>query len=76
MEKIIILKIANILSFIICMFFNYFGASGNLNTCLGKLGGRRIGAVSDTLPVLIVPAGYAFSIWAVIYSLIGAFVIY
>ena len=28
MEKITIFKIANILSFIICMIFNYVGATG------------------------------------------------
>jgi len=39
------------------------------------IGGRTTGQVSDLYPVLITPAGYAFGIWGLIYSLLVAFVI-
>ncbi len=38
--------------------------------------GRNTGEVSDRYPSLFTPAGYAFSIWGVIYLLLAAFVVY
>ena len=40
------------------------------------LGGRRTNEVSDMYPTLLTPAGYAFSIWSVIYILLAGFIIY
>ncbi|MNN17679.1 hypothetical protein D3C81_1308730 [compost metagenome] len=40
------------------------------------LGGKTTGQISAQYPVLIAPAGYAFSIWIVIYALLVGFVIY
>ncbi len=40
------------------------------------LNGRRTGDVSDAYPSLFTPAGYAFSIWLVIYLLLGLHVVY
>lgn len=40
------------------------------------LGGKTTGEISAQYPVLIAPAGYAFSIWLVIYALLIGFVIY
>lgn len=40
------------------------------------IGGRSTSAVSDMYPTLLTPAGYAFSIWALIYLLLAGFVIY
>jgi len=40
------------------------------------LNGRRTGDVSDSYPSLFTPAGLTFSIWAVIYLLLGAHVLY
>ena len=40
------------------------------------IGGRNTATVSNTYPTLITPAGYVFSIWGIIYILLGAFVIY
>lgn len=40
------------------------------------LGGHTTGEISAQYPVLITPAGYAFSIWSVIYALLIGFVIY
>jgi hypothetical protein len=40
------------------------------------IGGQLTAAVSDANPTLITPAGYVFSIWGIIYILLGAFVVY
>lgn len=40
------------------------------------LGGRSTGQISDNYKNLFAPAGYAFSIWGLIYSLLGIFVVY
>ena len=40
------------------------------------LGGRDTGAISDNYPNLFAPAGYAFSIWGLIYTLLAIYVIY
>ena len=40
------------------------------------LNGRRTGDVSDAYPSLFTPAGLTFSIWGVIYLLLGAHVLY
>lgn len=51
------------------IFFNYLAATG-------KLGGIETGAVSDKYATRITPAGYAFSIWSLIYLGALAFSIY
>jgi len=40
------------------------------------LNGRRTGDVSDAYPSLFTPAGVTFSVWGVIYLLLGAHVLY
>lgn len=40
------------------------------------LGGRDTGVISDAYPNLFTPAGYAFSIWGLIYTLVGIYVVY
>lgn len=40
------------------------------------LGGRDTGMISDAYPNLFTPAGYAFSIWGLIYLLVGIYVMY
>ena len=40
------------------------------------LNGRRTGEVSDSYPSLFTPAGVTFSVWGVIYLLLGAHVLY
>ena len=40
------------------------------------LGGMTTGALSDLYPNLFVPAGLTFSVWGVIYLLLGIFVVY
>lgn len=58
--KPIILLLLNSLTFLITLFMNYLGGTG-------KLTGRSVGDISDLYPTLITPAGYAFSIWGIIY---------
>ena len=49
--------------------FNWIAATG-------RLGGRDTGSISDAYPTLVTPAGYAFSIWSLIYLGMIAFSIY
>jgi len=39
------------------------------------INGQQTGAISDRFDVLVIPAGYVFSIWSVIYLLLAAFTI-
>ncbi|CAH1190161.1 hypothetical protein PAECIP111893_00205 [Paenibacillus plantiphilus] len=48
----------------------------NMLAALLPLNGQTTGELSDKHPVLITPAGYAFSIWSVIYVLLIGFAIY
>jgi hypothetical protein len=64
-----ILQVLNILFFAITIYFNYASAAGVFNdTTQAMMSGRY-----DTL---FTPAGYAFSIWGLIYLLLFGFVIY
>lgn len=49
--------------------FNWIAATG-------RLGGRDTGSISDDYQTLVTPAGYAFSIWSLIYLGMLAFSIY
>jgi hypothetical protein len=51
------------------IYFNYLAATG-------ALGGIETGAISDKYPTRVTPAGYAFSIWSLIYFGTIAFSIY
>jgi len=64
------LKVANIVFYILTIVIN--GLAGGTTL----IGGRLTATVSDSNPTLITPAGYVFSIWGIIYILLGAFVIY
>jgi F0F1-type ATP synthase assembly protein I len=64
-----LLLLFNTLTLLGTLLINYLGGTGNLN-------GPSIGEVSDRYPTLITPAGYAFSIWGLIYFLLLAFVAY
>ena len=39
------------------------------------INGQQTGAISDRFDVLVIPAGYVFSIWSVIYLLLAAFTV-
>ncbi len=64
------LKWLNIVSFIVMVIVN--GLAGNTTI----IGGKNTAQISDANPTLITPAGYVFSIWVIIYILLGNFVFY
>lgn len=64
-----VLQITNAIAFISTVFINYLSNTGKMN-------GTTIGEVSGGLKTLFTPAGYAFSIWGLIYFLVFGFVIY
>lgn len=55
-----------------------FGMTLTINALANILpiNGVTTGDLSDSIPNFFVPAAYVFSIWAVIYFLVGAFVVY
>ena len=63
------LAVANLLAFAVVIVVNA------LSTAL-PLGGMTPGQLSDLYPNLFVPAGLTFSIWGVIYILLGIYVVY
>jgi translocator protein len=65
-----ILKPANIVFYILTIVINSLAGGTTL------IGGKLTAAISDSNPTLITPAGYVFSIWGIIYILLGAFVVY
>ncbi|MDA0987199.1 MAG: tryptophan-rich sensory protein [Bacteroidetes bacterium] len=63
------LKIATLVSYVAMVAVNYMAV-------LLPLGGRDTGEISDNYPNLFAPAGYAFSIWGLIYTLLLIYVVY
>ena len=63
------LQIANVVAFVITLFFNYLSNSGVFN-------GNTMGSVSARYQNLFTPAGYAFSIWGLIYLGLFGFMVY
>jgi benzodiazapine receptor len=64
------LRWLNIIAYVLTVLVNSLAGSTTI------LGGRNTAQVSDTNPTLVTPAGYVFSIWGVIYILLGVFVIF
>lgn len=64
------LKYLNIIAFVATVIIN--GLAGSTTT----IGGQLTAAVSDKNLTLITPAGYVFSIWGIIYLLLGVFIVY
>ncbi|MFT6868999.1 MAG: hypothetical protein ACJAYY_002739 [Paraglaciecola sp.] len=64
-----ILQIGNGIAFVSVVFINYLSNTGLLNN-------TTIGEISRDLNSLFTPAGYAFSIWGLIYLLLTGFAIY
>jgi hypothetical protein len=64
-----ILKISALLAYVFMVGVNYLAVSL-------PLGGRSTGQISDNYQNLFAPAGYAFSIWGLIYTLLGIYVVY
>ncbi len=59
------LVIINLVFYVVVIFTNFLGAKGLINGSSQK-------AVSESFPTMITPAGFAFSIWGVIYGLMLA----
>ncbi|WP_224997757.1 hypothetical protein [Cesiribacter sp. SM1] len=67
--KALILLLANTLSLLITLAVNYTAGTGAISS-------KSIGDVSDEYPTLLTAAGYAFSIWGLIYLMLVAFTAY
>ncbi|MEM2110699.1 MAG: TspO/MBR family protein [Candidatus Bathyarchaeia archaeon] len=65
-----LLKGANIITYVLTVLVN--GLAGTTTI----LGGKTTAEVSDANPTFITPAGYVFSIWGIIYILLGIFVVF
>lgn len=63
------LQIANIIAFVTTVFINYLSNTGAINN-------TTIGDISDSTKNLFTPAGYAFSIWGLIYLMLLGFIFY
>lgn len=63
------LQIANPIALIITVIVNYMASAGFFNH-------QTIGEVSAQYPTLVTPAGYAFSIWGLIYLMLAGFAVY
>jgi hypothetical protein len=61
--------IVNLFSFLVVVVVNVLAIAI-------PLGGKSTGQLSDQYPNLFVPAGLTFSIWGVIYILLGVYVVY
>lgn len=64
-----LLKIANIVAFLLMVGVNYYSNTGAIN-------GETMASVSAEYENLFTPAGYAFSIWGVIYLALAGFVVF
>lgn len=62
-------KILVVVTYLAMVAVNYLANTLPLN-------GRRTGDISDAYPSLFTPAGITFSVWGVIYLLLGAHVLY
>jgi hypothetical protein len=69
-RSLALLKWLNAVTFIVVVFVNGLAGSTTL------IGGKTTAQISDANPTLITPAGYVFSIWGVIYVLLGVFVVF
>lgn len=67
--KRLLLLVLNTLTFLVTVYVNYLFGSG--------AGGRKsVGEISNQFDTLITPAGYAFSIWGLIYLLLFGFIVF
>jgi benzodiazapine receptor len=68
-RNLILLQGANVAAFVATLLVNALANTGALN-------GKTTGEISDLYPTLITPAGYVFSIWGIIYTLLLVFIIF
>ena len=62
-------QVATVLSFLLTMAINVAANALPIN-------GQRTGEISDRFQVFVIPAGYVFSIWGLIYLLLAAFTVW
>jgi benzodiazapine receptor len=66
----VLLKWSNIVAFVFTLLVNGLAGSTTI------LGGKNTAQISNANPTLITPAGYVFSIWGIIYILLGIFIVF
>ena len=66
----VLLKWSNIVAFVLTLLVNGLAGSTTI------LGGKNTAQISNANPTLITPAGYVFSIWGIIYILLGIFIVF
>jgi benzodiazapine receptor len=64
------MKWLNVAAFVLTVLVNGLAGSTSI------LGGKNTAQISDANPTLITPAGYVFSIWGIIYILLGIFAVF
>lgn len=69
-KKLSPLNISNIVAYVVVIVVNALAGSTAL------IGGKVTSEISDANYTLVTPAGFTFTIWGVIYALLGLFVIY
>jgi hypothetical protein len=67
--KNLLIKIIALIAYVAMLAVNYFANSLPINN-------RSTGEISNAYPNLFSPAGLTFSIWGLIYILLGAYVVY
>ena len=65
----VIRQAANVVALAVTIFFNVLAVTL-------PLAGRTTEAIADSFRVLVIPAGYVFSIWSLIYLALTVFVVY
>ena len=68
--------IVNVVLFILLLLFNYYASRPNEGPFRHLFGNATTGEVSDKFYIEITPAGWAFSIWGLIYAWQTAWIIY
>ena len=68
-RRTIFYQIVNVISFTITIIANFLSN-------IFSFEGKNVGGISDSYPNLFTPAGYVFSIWGVIYTLLLIFTFY
>lgn len=66
----------NVILFVLLLLFNYFASRPNEGPFRHLFGNATTGEVSDKFYIEITPAGWAFSIWGLIYLWQAAWIIY
>ena len=69
-KKWVFFQSINVVVFIVTVAVNALAGS------TAFLNGKTSGEISDMYPTLVTPAGYTFSIWGLIYTLLLVFVVY